>query len=310
VIEVVVGAMILMGGPVAWATQSPTVETHVSSISTSEALIDPCTGPIGSSTAPLGDCVGTITEADVVAVQTELWTKIFGTNQDPNLSYNMVEGTVFTGRGDFQGVNAYGVPFNVHVYHSVQAFSTAAEGSKLKGWHVFASVLGPTGIAVPVFGLMIDLKPINAIPSQTTAKIGGVGFVMAGIMSAAMHKDCKIIEIATNNNFVGVTPAQSACAAACGRTLAGQLAQAIAALGVVLLAASAALTMRLSVCAGTAVVFPPLGTLLGTGCALTALALYAGTVAGAMGVFAAAQAAANATYINCMAGCGITIVVP
>ena len=108
--------MILMGGPVAWATQNPMAETRVNSVSTTDALVDPCTGPIGSSTAPLGDCVGTMTEADVVAVQNELLHDIFGTAHDPNLSYNLVAGMTFTGPGDYFGVNAYGVPFRVHVY--------------------------------------------------------------------------------------------------------------------------------------------------------------------------------------------------
>lgn len=295
---VLIGAMALIGGPVTLAADRNEAGT------TEEAG---CAGPIGSSTAPLGECSGNVSQADVKAVQTELWASIFGTKEDPNLSYNMAPGTVFKGRGDYKGVNAYGDSFLVHVYYAVDAFKTQVNNDSVVGWNVFGTVLGPTGVAVPIIGLVMDVSPING-PNGAAPTPAGVGFVMAGKMSADMNNAFKAGEAGEQAaNAGGLTDTQKQCAAACDRTKDAQLIVAAAALAAALLIATTALAVALLACAA-ALGFPPLGLLLGSACALAAMTTYAAACAAAAIIFSAALVLIMANYINCMAACGIIIV--
>jgi len=304
-----VGAMILMGGPVAWATQSPTVETHVSSISTSEALIDPCTGPIGSSTAPLGDCVGTVTEADVVAVQTELWHDIFGTSQEPNISYDMAQDTDFTGRGDYFGVNFYGVPFAIHVYDAVEMFTKTSGPKLLKGSYVFASVVGPTGNRVPVIGMIMSSESRLVVSGPRSGNGPGRshGFAMVGRMSPKMDRSLRTGEAGDAAGSSGdLSGDQAECAAACKRTKDAAVANANAILRASMHELAALVAIGIAACFAFLKV-PGFGILIGGACLLAVLVALLNRVQAAQLIHTGAIGVIMAAYLNCMAACGIEI---
>lgn len=176
---ILVAAMMLVGGPTAYA--------FASRCAMPVSLPLNCDGPPGTIAAPLGECEGEVTEADLFAIQTELWTSIFGTNDVPNLSYNLAAGSEFIGKGEYEGVNAYDVGFTIKVIDYVQAFEPQiVEGDTLNAWHVFAEVTGPTEVPVPVFATLFR---VDRNPSSSFG--GGMGFAMAGRLSSEVLETIK-----------------------------------------------------------------------------------------------------------------------
>lgn len=266
-----------------------------------------CDGPPGTIAAPLGECEGEVTETDMVAIQTELWTSIFGTNDVPNLSYNLAPGSEFIGKGEYEGVNAYDVAFAIKVIDYVQAFEPqVVEGDTLDAWHVFAEVTGPTEVAVPVVGLLMKVErgPNSTLP-------GGMGFLMAGRMLDAMLGTLKSL----NKNGAGFAPGgsptktQQECIAECNKNKTTAKIIAFAALATATAAATVALVAALAIC-GIQAGFVPFGTLISGSCAAIAFVTYLGALTTASITLNIALIAILLAWKQCMEGCGVTVAFP
>lgn len=300
---ILVAALMLVGGPTAYAAALR--------LPVPIPLPRSCDGPPGTIAAPLGECDGDVTEADLVAIQTELWTSIFGTSDVPNLSYNLSPGSEFMGKGEYEGVNAYDVGFTIKVIDFVQAFEPqVVSGDTLSAWHVFAEVTGPTAVAVPVIGLLMK---VERGPNSTLA--GGMGFLMAGRMSDSMVARIKFL----NKNGVGQRPpggpviGQEQCVKGCNDTRNAELARAKGDLAADGIQASAAAAAALLACIAAAVGSGAAGAvpwgivLIGGFCALAALIVYLGYMSAATLRFDGELITIENNYIQCLAGCGIVI---
>jgi hypothetical protein len=294
---ILVAAMMLVGGPTAYAF------TSRCPVPVSLPLI--CDGPPGTIVAPLGECEGEVTEADLVAIQTELWTSIFGTSEEPNLTYNLAPGSEFIGRGEYEGVNYYGVPFTIKVHELVQAFEPQVqEGDTLTAWHVFAEVTGPTAVAVPVVGVIMKI-----VPGSTSGTSPGMGFFMAGRMSDSMLSTIKFLK----KNGVGNRPpggpvvTQEQCMAACKNSRDAAILLATATYSAACATAAMAALWGTLQCAKTIGV-PPFGTLLALACVAAVLIVLAVAIVGATAIFDAAIGVIEASYRQCLLGCGIVVV--
>jgi len=99
VIGIVAGAMILTGGPVAWATHSPTTEVNVSSVSQPGGL------DVGGPGVPIG--------IDLIAVNRIAYERVFVVPYGASSEFRLDSPVL--GRAAYSGTNEAGMPYTFYV---------------------------------------------------------------------------------------------------------------------------------------------------------------------------------------------------
>jgi hypothetical protein len=268
-----------------------------------------CNGPTGSAAAPYGECNDSVDDDGFKEVQLELWESIFGTDSSAaQLTYELEEGTEFNGSGDYKGATIGNVhTFSLHVHMATDAFDDfARDGMLVSGWHVLASVTGPTNSATPVVGLVLRVQQPStlAVPQYT--------MMMAGHMSSQMatrvkqHEALIVHPVGVPGENSPYTPGQLSCAAGCMRVYKAAVNSANAMLALELAGATAALAAAVMSCSG-GVAIPLIGAIGAGACAAIYLALYVAALAAIEWVRDAALQEAHANLGICMMACGVLI---
>jgi hypothetical protein len=265
-----------------------------------------CTGYFGTSSSPIDGCYGTPTVESVTAVQVEFWQTVFGTNETPNVIYDLMEGTKIDGPGDYTGISFYGVPFAIHVYDEIKGSEQSIDG-KIVGWsYVFARVTGPTGIPADVILLSLTNKDELKEDGYHREGKGRGGFSVIGRMSSNLSNGYNNVEKA-KNAIANATQDQQDCADACERTRAGAKAVADAALTAAIRLAGGQAAAAIAACCVVGKAAGPWGLLLGGLCLIGALIYFTQAVKAAQAIHAGAITALVNAYLNCLQGCGIKI---
>jgi len=220
VIEVVAGAMILVGGPVAWATQSPTADvlqnsdiTRVALVGTFLSSVAPTTVALDASmigqanvAPPFCEAIPTLPEnvRALASMQCEVANRTFGDNLDPSAAFKFM--SPVTGAGLFLGTDGHGRSVSFESIQSVVIPLRELHPDQFteqdKGYACFGWLQGSAG-RVPVSAACLKKESITGDPMASFLMVTGilsVADMLVIVQSARILDGARVISVETGES--------------------------------------------------------------------------------------------------------------